>query len=89
MVSSQEVKHIAELADIGITGEELEEFTRQFNGILEYFGILDRVPGAGSVRSAACNVMREDDVVPSLSHEDVVRLGGETEDGYIRAPRVM
>ncbi len=89
VVSRQEVKHIAELADIGITDEELEEFTQQFNSILEYFGILDQVPEAGSLQSGTCNVMREDGVVPSLSHDDVVRLAGETEDGYIKAPRVM
>ena len=43
MVSEKDVQHIAELADVSISATELGTFTHQFNAILEYFDILDRV----------------------------------------------
>ncbi|WML67973.1 MAG: aspartyl-tRNA(Asn)/glutamyl-tRNA(Gln) amidotransferase subunit C [Methanoregula sp. SKADARSKE-2] len=89
MVSENEVKHIGELADIGIDGEELVAFTHQFNVILEYFDILDRVSGEPAVASDLINVMRDDIVEPSLPRDAVLRNAGGQEDGFIKAPRVM
>jgi aspartyl-tRNA(Asn)/glutamyl-tRNA(Gln) amidotransferase subunit C len=88
MVSEEEVQHIAELADIGIGQEELPPFTRDFNAILDYFAVLDRVPAGKGWKSGVANVLREDEVTPSLPPEEVLALS-QAEDGYIRAPRVM
>ena len=89
MVTEQEVTHIAELADVGINTGELGAFTHQFNAILEYFDILDKVRGEQAVTRDLCNVLREDVVEPSLPQEDVLRNAAFTEDGFIKAPRVM
>jgi aspartyl-tRNA(Asn)/glutamyl-tRNA(Gln) amidotransferase subunit C len=89
MVTEQDVQHIAGLADIGIDTVELGTFTSQFNAILEYFDILDRVQGEGAVTRDLVNVMREDVVEPSLPQEDVLKNAAAREDGFIRAPRVM
>ena len=89
MASEQEVHHIAELADVGINGEELGTFTHQFNAILEYFDVLDRVSGDAEIASDLCNVMRDDETEPSLPQEDVLRNAAAQEDGFIKAPRVM
>jgi aspartyl-tRNA(Asn)/glutamyl-tRNA(Gln) amidotransferase subunit C len=89
MVTEQDVQHIAELADVGISQEELGTFTHQFNAILEYFDILDRVEGKGPVARDLFNVLREDEVEPSLTQEEVLRNAPAKEDGFIKAPRVM
>ncbi len=89
MVSEKEVQHIGQLADIGIGEDELVAFTHQFNAILEYFDILDRVNGEPEIARDLINVMRDDVVEPSLSREDVLRNAGAQEDGFIKAPRVM
>jgi len=89
MVSEHDVEHIAELADIGISREELAEFTGQFNGILDYFDILDQVEAAGAGEQDLANIFREDEVEPSLTQEEVLANARETEDGFFRAPRVM
>ena len=88
MVSEEEVLRIAELADIGIRTDELPPFTRDFNAILDYFAVLDRVPAGGGWKSGITNVLREDEVTPSLPRDEVLSLA-QNEDGYIRAPRVM
>jgi aspartyl-tRNA(Asn)/glutamyl-tRNA(Gln) amidotransferase subunit C len=89
MVTEQEVQHIGELADIGIDAGELGTFTAQFNAILDYFDVLDRVQGDGAGARDLVNVMREDVVEPSLPQEDVLKNAPAQEDGFIRAPRVM
>jgi aspartyl-tRNA(Asn)/glutamyl-tRNA(Gln) amidotransferase subunit C len=89
MVTEKDVQHIAELADVGISPEELGTFTHQFNAILEYFDILDRVEGSGNAERDLYNVLREDEVEPSLSQDDVLKNAPFREDGFIKAPRVM
>ncbi len=89
MATELEVHHIAELADVGINSEELGTFTHQFNAILEYFDVLDRVSGDTAVTRDLCNVMRDDVVEPSLPQEEVLRNAAAQEDGFIKAPRVM
>jgi aspartyl-tRNA(Asn)/glutamyl-tRNA(Gln) amidotransferase subunit C len=89
MVSENDVEHIAELADIGISREELAEFTGQFNEILDYFDILDQVEAAVAWEQDLANIFREDEIEPSLTQEEVLSNAGETEDGFFRAPRVM
>ena len=89
MVTEKDVLHIAELADIGINTGELGPFTDQFNAILDYFDVLDRVQGEGSVVRDLSNVMREDVIELSLLQEEVLKNACFKEDGFIRAPRVM
>jgi len=89
MVTEHEVTHIAELADVGINTAELGTFTHQFNAILEYFDILDQVRGEQAVTRDLFNVLREDVVEPSLSQDEVLQNAAHTEDGFIKAPRVM
>jgi len=89
MVTEKDVEHIAELADIGINTNELGTFTGQFNAILDYFDVLDRVKGEGVITRDLSNVMREDEILPSLPRDDVLKNAGAQEDGFIKAPRVM
>lgn len=89
MVSEHDVEHIAELADIGISREEVAEFTGQFNEILDYFDILDQVEAAVAWEQDLANIFREDEIEPSLTQEEVLSNARETEDGFFRAPRVM
>ncbi len=89
MVTEKDVHHIAELADVGIGHEELGTFTHQFNAILEYFDILDRVRGDAAVTGDLSNIMREDEIEPSLPQEEVLCNAPAQEEGFIRAPRVM
>ena len=89
MVTEQEVRHIGDLADVGIPDDELGTFTHQFNAILEYFDVLDTAEGEGVAAPDQINIMREDIVEPSLTQEDALKNAAAKEDGFIRAPRVM
>ncbi|MHB8052439.1 MAG: Asp-tRNA(Asn)/Glu-tRNA(Gln) amidotransferase subunit GatC [Methanoregula sp.] len=89
MVTEHDVQHIAELADVGINKDELGTFTSQFNAILDYFDTLDTVKGNMAAKSELFNVLREDEVEPSLPQDDVLKNAPFKEDGFIKAPRVM
>jgi aspartyl-tRNA(Asn)/glutamyl-tRNA(Gln) amidotransferase subunit C len=89
MVTEHDVQHIAELADVGINKEELGTFTSRFNAILDYFDTLDTVKGNVTATSDLFNVLREDEIEPSLSQDDVLKNAPFREDGFIKAPRVM
>ena len=89
MITERDVEHIAQLADIAISREELEEFTPRFNQILDYFDLLDQVEGTSGQEQDRFNIFREDIVEPSLTQEEVIAIAPESEDGFIKAPRVM
>jgi aspartyl-tRNA(Asn)/glutamyl-tRNA(Gln) amidotransferase subunit C len=89
MIEEKDVGHIAELADIGMERSELAEFTVQFNEILDYFDLLDKVTGVAIADADMYNIFRDDEPVESLSQEQVLANAKETEDGFFRAPRVM
>ena len=89
MVTEKDVEHIGELADIGIDTNELAIFTGQFNAIVDYFDVLDRVRGDGMVSRDLYNILRDDEIEPSLPREEALRNAGAQEDGFIKAPRVM
>lgn len=83
-----DVEHIADLARIDIDEGEAEEFVGEFNDILTYFDALDEVPDDVEHEDDLENVLRDDEVRQSLSQEEAIRNASETEDGYVRGPRV-
>ena len=89
MVNENDVLHIAELADIGISSPELGKFTEQFNAILEYFDILDTLEATDPLMRPLVNIFREDEVRPSISQDDALRNSHNPEDGYVCAPKVI
>nr|WP_303714367.1 Asp-tRNA(Asn)/Glu-tRNA(Gln) amidotransferase subunit GatC [Methanoculleus marisnigri] len=89
MVTESDIEHIAELADIGISRDEVPEFTTQFNAILDYFEVLDTVQGKSAPTAGIINVFREDEPRPGLTQDAALANAGSTEDGFIKAPRVM
>lgn len=92
-LTTDEVRHIAKLARIALTDEEIERYRDQLSGILEHFQVLNEIdtsdvpPTAQSF--ALTNVERPDEVRPSLAPEDVLLNAPRSEDGYLRVRAVM
>ena len=89
MVTTDDVRKIANLADIGLDDEEISEFAKQCSGILEYFAVLDTLDQDKPLVQERYNILREDEVLPSLSQEESLLNAGLKEKGYFKAPRVM
>ncbi|WP_049923299.1 Asp-tRNA(Asn)/Glu-tRNA(Gln) amidotransferase subunit GatC [Halopiger djelfimassiliensis] len=86
-VSPEEVRHVAELARVDLDDDEVDQFTRQFADILEYFETLDEVPSVDREADLA-NVMRPDEERDSLESAEALRNAPEAEDGYFKGPNV-
>lgn len=86
-VDANEVRHVASLARVDLEEDEVERFTSQFQAILEHFEALDEVPEV-EAEPELVNVMREDEVEPSLSQDGALQNAEESEDGRFKGPRV-
>lgn len=89
-ITRQEVEHIAELAKIKLSEEELKVFAEQLSVILEHFLSLQEVDTSGISPTAQViplhNIMRQDEVTPSLPAEEVLGNAPNKEKGYIKTP---
>lgn len=65
MITKEEVKHIAGLARLGLSGKEVEKFQDELSSILSYFEKLQKLDVSGAAAtshpSAVKNVMRRDE----------------------------
>jgi aspartyl-tRNA(Asn)/glutamyl-tRNA(Gln) amidotransferase subunit C len=92
-LSLDEVEHIAELARLSLSSAEKEMFRDQLSAILEYADSLNRLDTAGVPPTASAlplrNVMRRDQVRPSLPTEDVLANAPDIEAEQFRVRAVL
>lgn len=87
------VLHIARLARVALTDEEIATYTEQLSEILNHFDVLTTVDTEGVEPTAHTlqmqNVLADDVSRPSMSQEDVLEMAPATEDGYLRVRAVL
>lgn len=92
-LTREQVLHIAELAKLGITEAETELFAEQLSEILEYAEMLNRLdtdaipPTAQAIRML--NVMRRDEVQPSLTPEEVLANAPRRKDDLFEVKAIL
>jgi aspartyl-tRNA(Asn)/glutamyl-tRNA(Gln) amidotransferase subunit C len=89
-ISREDVLHVAKLAELDLTEEEIERFGGQLNAILDAVGKvaeleLDDVPPTSHPLSVV-NVFGADEPRPSLALEDAFANAPEREDDFFRVP---
>ena len=90
----EDVERIARLANVELTRDEKELFTRQLAGILAYAEQVQAVDTTGVEAMAHVNahgVERVDEPAPSLPVDDAVANApdGAPDGGLFRVPRVI
>lgn len=92
-ISPEEVKHVADLARLEMTPEEVESMTRQLDGILSYVAKLNELDTEGVAPTthaiSIVNVFREDQVKPSLDREDVLANAAQQDGASFVVPKVI
>ena len=92
-LTREEVLHIARLARVALTEEEINRMSDQLSKLLDHFEVLQKVdttdipPTAQSVDLQS--VMRNDDVKPSLSADEVLANAPRREDNCFRVRPVL
>ena len=89
----EEVQHVAHLARLRLSAEELEKMRTDLSGILDYIDMLKEVD-VGDVAPTAqvtdlFNVMRDDTVRPSLPREDVLANAPDQRNGMFRVKAIF
>ena len=88
-----DVEHIAILARIGLTEEEVETFREQLSDILEQFETLKDIDTAGVAATAHAGllqtVLREDVAEDSLEQDQVLSNAPRREGPHFRVKAVL
>ncbi len=92
-LTRDEVAHVARLARLRLTEAELDLFTTQLAQVLDHaadMGSLDLTDVEPTAHPfGLINVVRDDVVRPSLSHDAVLAMAPDVEDGRFAVPRIM
>lgn len=92
-ITKSDVEHVAKLARLDLTDNEMEQFTGQLNAILKYAEQLNALNtddvAPTSHAMPLVNVMREDVTQPSLPIEKVLLNAPDEEDGQFKVPAVL
>lgn len=93
MISRADVEHVAALARLGLTDDEIDRMQGQLNRILEAIGQLQAVDtsavGPTAQVIALENVMREDVPRPSMARDAALANAPLREGDHVRVPVVL
>jgi len=88
-----DVKYVAELAKIKLNSSQIKKLEAQFNDILSFFKNLEEVDTRGIEPSshplALKNVLRKDEVKPSLRSEKVLGNAPDKEGNFFKVPKII
>lgn len=92
-LTTNDVKHVAQLAKLTLTEEEIKKFQSQLAQILEYINQLQDVDTSGveetSQVTGLTNVFREDEVGECLSQDKALSNAKQQQAGYFKVPGIL
>ncbi|MPL65634.1 Aspartyl/glutamyl-tRNA(Asn/Gln) amidotransferase subunit C [bioreactor metagenome] len=92
-ITRKDVESVALLSRLEIPEGDIETVTKQLDAILEYVDVLNKIDTSHVHPTAHVlalkNVMRADEVRPSLPREAALSNAPEQEDGYFKVPKIV
>ena len=90
-VTAEQIKHVAELARLKLTDEEIESLGME--AVIEFANKLseldaDQIAPTNHV-SDIYNVFREDEIVPSYDRDDILKNAPAKARGCVLVPKVV
>jgi aspartyl-tRNA(Asn)/glutamyl-tRNA(Gln) amidotransferase subunit C len=93
MITRDDVLHIAKLAKLKLTEEEVKLFQEQLGRILDYFKQLEQLDTEGIAPMKHVldvhNVFRADEPRPSVPVSEALKNAPKRRDGYFEVPKVV
>lgn len=88
-----DVEHIVHLARLFLTEGEKKKFGAQLSSILNYVEKLKEIDTSGVEPTShvlqMSNIMREDDLRPSLKKDDALMNAPDRADDFYRVPKII
>lgn len=92
-LTTQEVTHIAHLARLKLTDEELETYREQLSAILDHVAQLQKLDTEGIPPTSRVlpprSVLRDDAPRPGLGAETLMKTAPQVEDNQFKVPPVL
>ncbi len=92
-ITHEQVRHVARLARLELSDEEVQRFAGQLGDILDHAAVLSELPIAEVEPTAhplpVENVFRSDEVRPSLDRAEVLEAAPLVESERFRVPRIL
>jgi aspartyl-tRNA(Asn)/glutamyl-tRNA(Gln) amidotransferase subunit C len=93
LLSRAQVEHVADLAQLALTDQEKELFRQQLSSILDYARRLQQLDTGDIAPTATVlpleNVMRDDEIQPSLPLADVLANAPTVQNDCFQVPLVL
>lgn len=93
IIERKDVELAAKMARIAVTQDEVSTIHQQLDAVLEQARVLSEVDTEGVEPMAHAvshtNVLRADDVRPSLPREKALANAPDARDGYFYVPRIL
>jgi aspartyl-tRNA(Asn)/glutamyl-tRNA(Gln) amidotransferase subunit C len=87
------VAHVARLARLRLTDDELELFTGQLAAVLDHARDVETLDAEGIAPMShpfpLVNVLRDDVVGPGVGRDEVLAMAPAVEDGRFRVPAIL
>ena len=92
-LSREDVQHVASLARLGLSDEEIETMREQLSSILGHIEVMNQldteaIPPTAQVIELR-NVLREDSVRESLPQEVLMKMAPDSRHGFIAVSEVL
>ena len=92
-ISRADVEHVAMLARLALTDDEIEQLTVDLGAILDHAAQVSALDTADVPPTAhplpLVNVLRPDELRPALDRDELLEQAPATEDGQFRVPRIL
>jgi aspartyl-tRNA(Asn)/glutamyl-tRNA(Gln) amidotransferase subunit C len=92
-ITRDEVAHVAALARLSLSEEELDLFTGQLAEVLDHAADISSLDLAGVAPTAhamaVTNVLRSDELVPCVDRDEVLAQAPSVEDHRFKVPRIL
>jgi len=92
-LTRSDVEHVAYLARLRLTADELDRLEGQLNHILDQYAKLSELDTSSIPPTAQTieleNILRDDVAIPSLAVEEVLRNASKTQGDFIVVPPIL
>ena len=92
-VSREEIIHIAKLARLKLNDDEIDEYIKNLQDILNFANIVNSAPVEGLKETIGANdkfnVFRKDEIIDFEDKDLLIQNAPEQEEGMFRIPKVI
>lgn len=92
-LSPEEVEKVASLARLSLSAEEIERFSDQLSSVLDHVAVIQRLDTSNLAPTSHPfeleNVLRSDELRPSVSRDEVLACAPSVEDGRFKVPPIL